>query len=385
MENVVIVSAKRTPIGKLGGSLSKLKATELGRHAIDGLFKDVEVDRRDVDLVIMGNVLQAGLGQNPARQAAISANIPLHVPAFTVNEVCGSGMKAIHLGMQSIMLGESKVVVVGGFENMSQAPYLLKNARFGAKYNNLEAIDSMYHDGLMDIYSEKAMGLTAENVAKKHEISRLEQDEYAYRSQKLATQATKEGKFKKEIVSIGTLAQDESIREDTTMEKLSSLRPAFDKEGTITAGNASTINDGAAALLLMSESEALAKGVDILAYLDGYVEIGNDPDYMGYAPYYAIRSLYEKMEVSDEEIDFYEINEAFASQTLAVIKDLKLDINKVNRLGGAIALGHPIGASGARIVVSLVHQLKSQEKAIASLCIGGGMGSALLVSKGEQN
>lgn len=383
MENVVIVSAKRTPIGKLGGSLSKLKATELGRHAIDGLFKDVEVDRRDVDLVIMGNVLQAGLGQNPARQAAISANIPLQVPAFTVNEVCGSGMKAIHLGMQSIMLGESKVVVVGGFENMSQAPYLLKNARFGAKYNNLEAIDSMYHDGLMDIYSEKAMGLTAENVAKKHEISRLEQDEYAYRSQKLATQATKEGKFKKEIVSIGTLAEDESIREDTTMEKLSSLRPAFDKEGTITAGNASTINDGAAALLLMSESEALAKGVDILAYLDGYVEIGNDPDYMGYAPYYAIRSLYEKMEVSDEEIDFYEINEAFASQILAVIKDLKLDINKVNRLGGAIALGHPIGASGARIVVSLVHQLKSQEKAIASLCIGGGMGSALLVSKGE--
>ena len=181
------------------------------------------------------------------------------------------------------MLGESKVVVVGGFENMSQAPYLLKNARYGAKYNNLEAIDSMYHDGLMDIYSEKAMGLTAENVAKKHEISRLEQDEYAYRSQKLATQATKEGKFKKEIVSIGTLAQDESIRNDTTMEKLSSLRPAFDKEGTITAGNASTINDGAAALLLMSESEALAKGIDILAYLDGYVEIGNDPDYMGYA------------------------------------------------------------------------------------------------------
>ena len=383
MENVVIVSAKRTPIGKFGGSLSNLKATELGRHAIDGLFEDAKIDRADVDLVIMGNVLQAGLGQNPARQAAISANIPLKVPAFTVNEVCGSGMKAIHLGMQSIMLGESKVVVVGGFENMSQAPYLLKNARYGAKYNNLEAIDSMYHDGLMDIYSEKAMGLTAENVAKKHDISRLEQDEYAYRSHKLATQATQEGKFKREIVSIGTLAQDESIRNDTTMEKLSSLRPAFDKEGTITAGNASTINDGAAALLLMSESEALAKGIDVLAYLDGYVEIGNDPDYMGYAPYYAIRSLYEKMGVSDEEIDFYEINEAFASQTLAVIKDLKLNIDKVNRLGGAIALGHPIGASGARIVVSLVHQLKSQEKAIASLCIGGGMGSALLVSKGE--
>ncbi len=388
MHKVVIVGAKRLPIGKFGGALKDIKATDLGAYAMQGVFNSVDVAREDVELVIMGTVLQAGQGQNPSRQAAMKAGIPKTVPSFTVNEVCGSGLKAIHLGMQAIQLGEQKVVMVGGFENMSQAPYILRNARFGAKYNNLVQEDILATDGLTDVYSQLPMGHTAENLAKEHEIARKSQDAYALLSQTRAKEAQESGYFNPEIVPVvtnkGIFDQDEGIRKDTTMEKLASLKPAFLEHGSVTAGNSSTLNDGAAAILMMSEKEAKRRKLPILAYVESYHEIGMEPSLMGYAPFHAISGLLEKNKISTKDIDLFEINEAFSVQMIAIIKDLQLDIHKVNIKGGGISLGHPIGASGTRIVVSLINQLQKEgkERGIASLCMGGGMGSALLIRKG---
>lgn len=385
MHKVVIVGAKRLPIGKFGGALKDIKASELGSKAIQGLLRSVNFPEKDVQLVIMGTVLQAGQGQNPARQAAIGAHIPKEVPSFTVNEVCGSGLKAIHLGMQAIRLGEQDVVVVGGFENMSMSPYLLTNARFGAKYNNLTQVDALYQDGLMDAFSQGPMGVTAENIATKHNISRETQDAYALLSQTRAKEAVDSGYFVDEITPVeGILDYDEGVRKDTSMEKLGRLKPAFVNDGTVTAGNSSTLNDGAAALLLMSEEEANKRQLPILAYVESYHEIGMEPNYMSYAPYYAISDLLKKNKLETQDIDLYEINEAFAAQMVALLNDLKLEASRVNIKGGGISLGHPIGASGARIVVSLIHQLHKENKntGVASLCMGGGMGAALLIKKG---
>jgi acetyl-CoA C-acetyltransferase len=387
MNKVVIVSGARTPLGKFGGKLKDIKAPQLGAYALQGAIEKINMDPNDIELVIMGNVLQAGLGQNPARQSAFLAGIGKETPAFTINEVCGSGLKTVHLAMQAIKLGEQDIVAVGGFENMSQSPYILKNSRFGANYNNLELKDLLHHDGLLDVYSGEPMGITAENIATLHNITREQQDQYAYMSTQRAIKAIESGVFEDEIVPVaikgGVLTQDEGVRFDTSLEKLSKLRPAFKENGSVTAGNASTLNDGAAALILMSEKEALRRGLRILSYVEDYQEIGMDPSLMGYAPFYAINKLVKKNNIDLNAVDLFEINEAFSAQMIAVINDLKLDINKVNVNGGGISLGHPIGTSGARIVVSLVHQMNRDNlsEGIASICMGGGMGSALLLHR----
>lgn len=387
MNKVVIVSAARTPLGKFGGKLKDIKAPQLGAFALQGALEKINLSPEDIELVIMGNVLQAGLGQNPARQSAFLAGVGKETPAFTVNEVCGSGLKTIHLAMQAIKLGEQDIVAVGGFENMSQTPYILKNSRFGANYNNLELKDLLHHDGLLDVYSGEPMGITAENIAELHNITREQQDKYAFESTQRAIKAIESGVFADEIVPVeikgGVLDQDEGVRFDTSLEKLSKLRPAFKEDGSVTAGNSSTLNDGAAALVLMSEQEALRRGMKILSYVEDYQEIGMEPSLMGYAPFYAIDKLVKKNDLDLSAIDLFEINEAFASQMIAVINDLKLDASKVNVNGGGISLGHPIGTSGARIVVSLVHQMNRDnvEQGIASICMGGGMGSALLLNR----
>lgn len=385
MRDVVIVGACRSAIGKFGGSLSATPAVKLGSAVIESAVKRSGLSVEDVDYVIMGNVLQANLGQNPARQASIGAGIGVDVPAFTVNEVCGSGLKAVHLGMQSIMLGENDTVVVGGFENMSMAPQYLENARFGTKLRPLETQDAIFKDGLIDAFSNDLMGITAENIAKKYNVSRERQDAFALDSQLKASRAIKEGKFKEEIVPIpvkdGMFEEDEFVRHNSTIEGLERLKPSFIKEGTVTAGNASGINDGSAALVLMSREKAEAMNLPILATIEGYAEIGMDPSLMGYSPYYAIKKLLSKQSITHDSVDRYEINEAFASQSVAVLDDLELDLTKVNVNGGAIALGHPIGSSGARILVSLIHELRREELStgIASLCIGGGLGMAMLI------
>ena len=387
MNKVVIVSAARTPLGKFGGKLKDIKAPQLGAYALQGALEKINLSPEDIELVIMGNVLQAGLGQNPARQSAFLAGVGKETPAFTVNEVCGSGLKTIHLAMQAIKLGEQDIVAVGGFENMSQTPYILKNSRFGANYNNLELKDLLHHDGLLDVYSGEPMGITAENIAELHNITREQQDKYAFESTQRAIKAIESKVFTDEIVPVeikgGVLDQDEGVRFDTSLEKLSKLRPAFKENGSVTAGNSSTLNDGAAALILMSEQEALRRGMKILSYVEDYQEIGMEPSLMGYAPFYAIDKLVKKNDLDLSAIDLFEINEAFASQMIAVINDLKLDASKVNVNGGGISLGHPIGTSGARIVVSLVHQMNRDnvEQGIASICMGGGMGSALLLNR----
>lgn len=387
MQEVVIVSAVRTPIGKFNGAFADISPVELGTLTTIEALKRSGISPDEVDQVILGNVLQAGLGQNIARQILVHAGISFTKPAMTINEVCGSGLKAVILGKQAIQLGESDVVVVGGVESMSQAPYLLPRAlKDEAIEENL--IDSMIHDGLTDIFTKKHMGITAENVAEKYHISREAQDRFALESQMKAAEATRSGKFANEIVPVvlkdGTvLAHDEGIRGNSTLEKLSTLRTVFKENGTVTAGNASTINDGASVLILMSKEKADNENIPYLAVLGSYVEIGNEPDYMGYAPYYAIKNLLKKTGKTVSDIDLYEINEAFASQSLAVMQDLNLPHERTNIHGGAIALGHPIGASGARILTSLVHQLNDYDKqtGIASLCVGGGIGLALMIHR----
>lgn len=392
MEEIVIVSAARTPIGSFGGSLKNCTAVDLGRTATEAALKRAGLSPDAVDSVIFGNVLQAGVGQNTARQIAVAAGIPYEKTAMTINEVCGSGLKSVILGSQAIRLGDAKIVIVGGTESMSQAPYLLPNQRWGSKLGDISAIDSLVHDGLTDAFDQQHMGITAETVAERFQVSREEQDAFALRSQQKATVAQDAGYFKQEIAPViltdrknqqTIVAEDEYIRKDATNEKLSKLSPAFQKNGTVTAGNSSGINDGAAALVLMAKSEAEAKGIPYLATIKGYAETGIDPAIMGYAPYYAIKQVLSKTGLRAENIDLFELNEAFASQSIAVSRDLGLPEEKVNISGGAIALGHPIGASGSRILVTLLHALERTELNIglASMCIGGGMGIAMVIER----
>jgi acetyl-CoA C-acetyltransferase len=389
MEEVVIVSAVRTPIGSFGGSLKEIPAHRLGSIAISEAVKRAQISPSDVEEVIMGNVLQAGQGQNPARQAAMGAGIPQETPAFTVNKVCASGLKAVILGAQAIALGDARVVVAGGMENMSMTPYAVPKARWGERMGNDQFLDLMIHDGLWEIFHGYHMGVTAENVAKKYNISREEQDRFGLASQEKARAAIKEGRFKEEIVPVEIpqkkgapliFETDEHPRE-TSMEKLAALKPAFIPDGTVTAGNASGINDSAAALLLMSGREARARGLRGLARIRSYGSAGVDPAYMGTGPIPATRKALEKAGLGVKDLDLVELNEAFASQSLACIKELGLDTQKVNPNGGAIALGHPIGASGARILVTLLYEMKRRSAGLglATLCIGGGQGCALVV------
>ncbi|MDO8725951.1 MAG: acetyl-CoA C-acetyltransferase [Candidatus Methanoperedens sp.] len=392
MKNVVIVSATRTAVGKFGGSLKDFSPGQLGSVVLKDALKRVNVEQSEVEEVIMGNVLSAGHGQNVARQAAIGAGIPNEVPSFSVNKVCGSGLKSIVLGAQAILLGDADVVLAGGMESMSMAPYALKKNRWGAKMGNDEVVDLMIYDGLWDVFGNYHMGITAENVAEKYKITREEQDEFSAISQNKAEAAIKAGKFKDEIVPVGIpqpksepvlFDTDEFPRFGTTKETLAKLRPAFKKDGTVTAGNASGINDGAACVLLMSEEKANESGLTPLATIQSYGLCGVPPELMGLGPIGATRKAIDRAGISADELDVIELNEAFASQSIAVKNELGLNPDNVNVNGGAIALGHPIGASGTRILVTLLHELQRRKGTygLATLCIGGGQGIAMVVKR----
>ena len=392
MENVVIVSATRTPVGSFNGSLASVSTIDLGKIVITEALKRAGVDGTNVDEVIMGNVLQAGLGQNPARQAALNAGLADSIPAFTVNKVCGSGLKTVALAAQAIAAGDADIIVAGGMENMSRAPFLLDSkARWGYRMGNQQIIDTMVHDGLTCATNHYHMGITAENIAEKYQISRQEQDELALRSQQLAAKAVADGVFDAEIVPVTIktrkgdieFARDEYPRAETTAEALAKLKPAFNKEGTVTAGNSSGINDGAAAVVVMTESKAKALGLKPLARIRSYASGGVSPALMGMGPVPATQKALQKANLSLSDIDLIEANEAFAAQFLGVGRELKFDMDKTNIHGGAIALGHPIGASGTRILVSLLYGLQSQNKSLglATLCIGGGQGIAMIVER----
>lgn len=392
MREVVIASAVRTPIGNFGGSLAGVSAVEMGSLVIKEALSRAKVKAEMVDEVIMGNVLGASLGQNVARQSSVRAGIPDEVPAVTVNKVCGSGLRSVSLAVQTILLGDNDIVVAGGTENMSQAPYVLPKARWGLRMGDGVVEDLMIKDGLSCAFNNYHMGLTAENIAEQWNISREEQDAFAVASQNKAEKAQKEGKFKDEIVPVEIPQRkgdpiifdtDEFPRHGATIEGLAKLRPAFSKDGTVTAGNASGINDGAAALILMGKEKAEKLGVKPLATLRAYASGGVEPSIMGTGPIPATRKVLERAGLAIEEIDLIEANEAFAAQSIAVAKDLGFNMEKVNVNGGAIALGHPIGASGARILVTLLHEIQKQEcrYGLATLCIGGGMGTAVVVEK----
>ena len=394
MSDVVIVSASRTPIGNFGGSLKDISAVQLGSIVINSIIEKVKLDKNQVDEVIMGNVLQAGLGQNPARQAAIHAGLPRHVPALTINKVCGSGLKAIHLAAQAIQTGDAEVVVAGGMENMSQAPYLSMNARQGFRMGDQKMVDSMIKDGLWDAFNDYHMGITAENINEQYQLTREEQDEFAAWSQEKATKAIAEGKFKEEIVPVEIPQRksdpvifdtDEYVKEGTTKEKLSKLRPAFKKDGSVTAGNASGINDGAAAVLVMSRRKAEELNLETLATITSNASAAIDPSVMGLGPITATKKATEKAGIEVSDLNLIEANEAFAAQSLAVAKELDFPRDIVNVNGGAVALGHPIGASGARIFVTLLHELKRRDETygLATLCIGGGQGIATIIKRDE--
>ena len=386
--DIVIISATRTAIGKFGGQFASISAVELGTAVAKSAIEKGKVDPTLIDTVIFGQVLQAGIGQNPARQVALNSGLPHTSTALTVNEVCGSGLKSILLAAQAIRLGDAKIVLAGGMENMSLAPHLLQN-RFATKNGNCTMIDALFHDGLTDAFSNEAMGITAENLVEKYGFTRQQSDEFAAYSQQKAYQAQQNGAFDKEITPIEitnkktkqivAIDKDEFIRPETTVESLGSLRPAFKKDGVVTAGNSSGINDGAAAVILTTREVANTLNLPILATLTGYAEAGVDPSIMGIGPVPAIEKLIQRTHIPLDKVDLFELNEAFAAQSLAVIKDLKINPEKVNVHGGAIALGHPIGASGARIVVTLIHALQQRQlqTGIASLCVGGGMGVAL--------
>ncbi len=396
MENneVVIVSALRTPIGQFGGSLKNISAVQLGSHVIKAVIEKVGISGDQIDEVIMGNVLQAGLGQNPARQSAIHAGLPEHVSAFTLNKVCGSGLKAVHLATQAILTGDAEIVVAGGMENMSQAPYLSMGAREGFRMGDQKLIDSMIHDGLWCAFNDYHMGITAENICDQYEVTRQEQDEFAAWSQEKAAIAINEGKFKDEIVAIEIpqrkgesiyFDKDEYVKAGTTVEKLGKLRPAFKKDGRVTAGNASGINDGAAAVLMMSLRKAKELGIEPLAKIRRNASAAVDPSLMGIGPVPATKKALNKLGFTINDIDLIEANEAFAAQALAVGKELQFRKDKVNVNGGAIALGHPIGASGARILTTLIHELKRRngKYGLATLCIGGGQGVSTIIENYE--
>ncbi|WP_423598992.1 acetyl-CoA C-acetyltransferase [Roseateles sp. MS654] len=391
-QDIVIVAAARTPIGKFGGALSKTPASELGAIVIQELLRRSGLQPDQVNEVILGQVLTAGVGQNPARQAVIKAGLPVSVPAMTINKVCGSGLKAVMLAAQALRDGDSEVVIAGGQENMSLAPHVLPGSRDGQRMGDWKLVDTMIVDGLWDVYNQYHMGITAENVAKEYHVSRAQQDELALASQQKAAAAQDAGRFTAEIVPVTipqkkgdpvVFAADEFINRKTSAEALAGLKPAFDKAGSVTAGNASGLNDGAAGLLLMTDAKAKALGLTPLARIASYASAGVDPKTMGMGPVPASRKALERAGWSPKDLDLLEINEAFAAQACAVHQQMGWDVSKVNVNGGAIALGHPIGASGARILVTLLHEMikRDAKKGIASLCIGGGMGVALCVER----
>jgi acetyl-CoA C-acetyltransferase len=391
MEDVVIVAARRTAIGKFGGAFNSVPAVDLGAAILRDLLSSTQLDNAQIDEVILGQVLTAGAGQNPARQTLIKAGLPVDVPAMTVNMVCGSSLKAIMLGAQAIKSGDAEIVVAGGQENMSLSPHVLQGSRSGLRMGDGKLIDSMIVDGLWDVYNDYHMGITAENVAKRYGIGRQEQDAFALASQHKAEAAQKAGRFADEISPYSIkmkkgdiiVDSDEYPRHGTTMDTLASLRPAFDKEGTVTAGNASGINDGAAMVMLMSASKASQLGLQPLATIRAYAATGIDPSVMGLGPITASQRCLQRAGWQGHELELMEINEAFAAQAIAVNREMDWDADKVNVNGGAIALGHPIGASGARILVTLLHEMvrRDAKKGLASLCIGGGMGVALAVER----
>ncbi len=390
MKKAVIVSAVRTPVGKFGGTLRDIPAYELGSIAIKEAVSRAGVKSEDIDEVVFGNVLTTAQGQNPARQAAMGAGIPKEVPAVTINKVCASGLKAIALAAQSIKAEDNDIVVAGGQENMSWTPYAVPGARWGTRMGNAALIDCMINDGLWEKFNNYHMGMTAENIAEKYQISREEQDRFSELSENRAEKAIKDGLFKEEIIPVKVPQRkgdplvfdtDEFPTLGTTFEKLSRLRPAFKKDGTVTAGNASGINDGAAAAVVMSEDRAKELGVTSLATVLAYASGGVDPAFMGMGPIPAVKKALEKANLKIQDVDYWELNEAFASQAICCIKELGIDPAKVNHNGGAISLGHPIGASGARIFVSMLYQMKriNAKIGVATLCIGGGMGHALIL------
>ena len=392
MTEVVIVAAVRTPIGSFGGSLKDISAVDLGSLVIKNAIERAGLEPEQVDEVIMGNVLGAGLGQNVARQMSIHAGVPVTVPAFTINKVCGSGLKAVQLAVQAVLCGDAEVVVAGGAENMSQAPYILPNQRWGSRMGNATVVDTMLRDGLTDGFEDYHMGITAENVAEQYGITREDQDSFALQSQKRAVAAVEAGRFKEEIIPVEipqrrgeplVFDTDEFPRKDVSLEGLSKLRPAFQKDGSVTAGNSSGINDGAAAVVVMSAEKAKELGVPVLATIKSYASAGLDPKVMGCGPIYASRKALEKAGLTVADLDLVESNEAFAAQACAVAKELNLNLEKVNVNGGAISLGHPIGASGCRILVTLLHEMQKRDakRGLATLCIGGGMGTALIVER----
>jgi acetyl-CoA C-acetyltransferase len=393
-DDVVILSGVRTPIGKFQGSLSDFSATQLGAMVVKEAMQRANLEPRLVDECIMGNVVAAGLGQNPARQAALGAGIPPEVGAMTINKVCGSGLKAVALAAQAIQTGNSEIVVAGGMESMTNAPYLLPQARKGFRLGNAQAIDSMIQDGLWDVYNNYHMGNTGENVAEKYGITREEQDEYAVNSHRRAVAATKECRFKSQILPVElpprkkgeapvSFDKDESPREDSTIEALRALKPAFKKDGSVTAGNAPGVNDGAAAVIVTSARKAKELGMEPLARIVGQAVSGVDPKWVMMAPVDGVRKLWKKTGWKKEDVDLYEINEAFSVAAVAVTRELGLDLSKVNVNGGAVALGHPIGATGARILVTLLYEMirRDAHRGIAALCLGGGNSVALAIER----
>lgn len=391
MEKTYIVAARRTPIGKFGKSLAAVSAVELDAVAIEAVVKDSGVTKEAIDQVLMGNVIQAGAGQNPARQAAVKAGLDYATPAITINDVCGSGLSSVNLAASLIQSSQARIVIAGGMESMSRAPYILNQARGGYRFGDGQLIDALQKDALIDVENNYPMGITAENVAELDQISRQAQDEFALRSHQKAVAAQASHAFDREIVPVevptrkGTVIvkEDEAPRADTSLEALQKLKPSFTSQGTVTAGNASGLNDGAAAVMLASESAVKEYGLQPLAEWQAATLVGIDPAYMGLGPAYAIEKLFKDNGISRDDIDLYEINEAFASQSVACLRRLKLDEQRVNPRGGALALGHPVGCSGARILVTLIHEMHDldAQTGIASLCIGGGMGVACLIEK----
>ena len=392
--DIVIIAGVRTPIGKFQGSLSDLSATQLGAIAVREAVRRAKVDPKQVDECIMGNVVSAGLGQNPARQAALNGGLPPEVGAMTVNKVCGSGLKAVALAAQAIQTHNAQIVVAGGMESMTNAPYLLPNARKGYRLGNQQLIDSMVNDGLWDVYNNYHMGMTGENVAEKYHVTREQQDEYALNSHRKAAEAWRECRFKSQIVAVELPAKkkgeapvvfdkDETFREDSTIEALRALKPAFKKDGTVTAGNAPGVNDGAAAVVVTSYKRAKELGTEPMARIVAQATSGVEPQWVMMAPVSGVRKIWQKTGWKPEEVDLYELNEAFSVQAVAVVKELGLDLNKVNVNGGAVALGHPIGASGARVLVTLLYELirRDAHKGIAALCLGGGNSVAMAIER----
>jgi acetyl-CoA C-acetyltransferase len=393
-DDAIIISAVRTPVGKFQGSLSDFSAPQLGALVVREAVRRIKLDPKQVDECIMGNVVSAGLGQNPARQAAIFGGLDPAAGAMTINKVCGSGLKAVALAAQAVQTGNSSIVVAGGMESMTNAPYLLPNARKGYRLGNGQLIDSMVHDGLWDVYNDYHMGITGENVAEKYGITREEQDEFAVNSHRKAVSAIKECRFKSQIVPVEIPARkrgeaptlfekDECPREDTTMETLRNLKPAFKKDGTVTAGNAPGVNDGAAAVIVTSAQRAKELGITPLARIVAQATSGVEPKWVMMAPVGAVQQIWKKTGWKNEDVDLYELNEAFSVQALGVMRELKLDPNKVNVNGGAVAIGHPIGASGARILVTLLYEMirRDVHKGIAALCLGGGNAVAMAVER----